>query len=207
MLRNNPMIPKIIWTIWISDKPTPPDIQKWIDSQSIPGYEHRLVTLETADRSFRYVQEALDSKKYAKAADFLRAQYLLRDGGIHLDADIEMLPGKTLDDLLDNKMFICREEGGILNTAAMGAEPNHEIFYQFVNLCNSNFRGDGTWIWEPGLKFFNDLYLSQGPAHPEWNIKILPHDYFFPYEWRTKQLNITDNTRAIHHFLGSWVNG
>ena len=201
------MIPKIIWTIWISDKPTPPDIEKWVMSHNIEGYEHRLITFDNCDRSYRYVQEALDSKKWMKAADFLRAQYLFQYGGIHLDADIEMLPGKNFDDLLDNKMFIGQEEGGLLNTAVMGAEPNHEIMYQFVNLVNSNFRGDGTWFWEPGMKFFNDLYQSMIPAHPHWEIKIIPPDYFFPYEWKSKTLNITENTRAIHRFLGSWVNG
>lgn len=201
------MIPKKIWTFWLSDKPTPPDIEKWVESQKIPGYEHHLITLDNVDRSWRYVDEAINAKRWCKACDFLRMQYLFNFGGIHLDADVEVLAGKNFDDLLDCKMFIGQEAEGILNSATMGSEPNHEFMYQFTNLANSNFRGDGTWVWEPGLKFLNDLYQSQNPSHPWWDIRIIPSDFFFPYEWKIKKINVTKNTRTFHHFLGTWVNG
>jgi hypothetical protein len=36
-------------------------------------------------------------------------------------------------------------------------------------------------------------------------LKVLDEDYFLPYHWRTKKLEITKNTIAYHYFLGSWV--
>ena len=59
------MIRKKIWTIWLSldNKPLSPLIQRCIDSQKIPGYEHEIITLDNCYKGSAYVKEALEKAK------------------------------------------------------------------------------------------------------------------------------------------------
>ena len=102
------MIPKRIFTIFLNGYDAMPSVAKWcFQTHNLPGYEHRLITLENCARQ-DYVRQAFASDKvckWAKASDYLRVWYLLNEGGIYLDSDIEVLPGKSLDALLDNRMF------------------------------------------------------------------------------------------------------
>jgi hypothetical protein len=52
------MIPKRIFTIWLGDEPSD-IIKKCIESQKIPGYEHRLITGDNLWTGSRYIDEAL----------------------------------------------------------------------------------------------------------------------------------------------------
>jgi len=203
-------IPKKIFCIWFGE-PTEL-INKCIESQKIPGYEHRLITLDNVYTSSRYVNEALSAeklgvKRFCKAADLLRIYYLFREGGIYLDADFEVLPGKNFDDLLDNKMFCGLDENGYNASSVMGAEAGHPLLNYIISQIEENYRGDGGWIWEPGMQFFSGAVTMHNNRYPQGEhvIKILPPNWFFPYHWKDKTTEITENTRTIHHYLGSWV--
>lgn len=47
-----------------------------------------------------FLQEALDRKKWAFAADFIRFYAIYHEGGIYLDTDVELY--KSLDSLLEH---------------------------------------------------------------------------------------------------------
>ena len=37
------------------------------------------------------------------------------------------------------------------------------------------------------------------------DLYIYPRDYFDPMVFQTKEIVLTENTRSIHHYAGSWV--
>ena len=203
------MIPRKIFTMWFGDNPSEL-VKRCIKSQQIEGYEHQIITLDNAYKDYRYVREAIETTKlgtgkWCKVSDFLRQHYLFTEGGIYLDADVEILPGKNFDALLDNQIFVGYEQNGTISSCVMGAEPHHPLQGIILSQVEDNFRGDGGWIWEPGMKYFIDTLNMIN--RPNMGIKILPAEYFFPYDWQKKTTNITPNTITNHHFMGSWVNG
>ena len=118
------MIPKVIHYCWISGDPFPEKIQKCVNSwhQVLPDYEFVLWDAERiAGIGSRYVNEAVTSKQFAFAADFIRFYALYTYGGIYLDSDVEVL--KPFDDLLGLRYFIGKENSwNVWEPAIIGAE-------------------------------------------------------------------------------------
>lgn len=209
----NDTIPKTIVTVWLSENPlTPLLIRKCIASQNIPGYNHHLITLENCNRSSKYVRECLaaehlGNRRFVKASDYLRVQYLYEYGGIHMDADMEMLPGKNFDDLLNCKMFTSRECAGLLANAAFGAQKGHPFLKEYMRILDENFIGSGELVFEPGIRAFDDLYWKWRNEGKVDDIVIVGSDYFFPYDHRTGEMKMTENTRLVHHYNSVNNNG
>jgi glycosyltransferase involved in cell wall biosynthesis len=196
-------IPKNIFTIWLGDEPTDA-IKKCIESQKIPGYVHKLITLENCPKDIPYVNEAIASKKWVKAADYLRAYYLYNEGGIYLDADMEILPDRNFDDMLNYSLFACREDNGFIANSAFGCVKGNKILEEFLKEVPLKFKGNDDLAFESGMEMFSNLVYRDG----ENNLgnKIYSSDYFFPYNHQTGTINITKNTRVFHHFFKSWKN-
>lgn len=190
------MIPKKIFTIWLGEE-APEWIRKCMASHALDGYEHRLITLENCFKESRYVKECLNAHKWVKAVDYLRMHYLYTEGGIYLDADVEVL--KPFDDLLDQPMFVGEEENGFVSNAIVGAEAGHPILADFLGKVDRNFIGSGDLIFQPGMFLWTEIVrYSEG-------VKIYPPDYFLPYNHHKDELNVTANSYTIHHFSKSWV--
>lgn len=202
------MVPKILWTCWLNEKQGYPElVEKCIESQKKCaqdfGYEHRIITLENFYKGSIYVNDAIRAKKWVKASDYLRVYNLYTEGGIFLDADMEILSGKNFDAFLDNRMFTSKEVKEMFANSAMGCEPGHPIFKEYLRRLDENFRGDGDLTFEPGIRAFCDLFWIADLEKE--GIKIYPTDYFYPYHHVTKEMNITENTVLIHHYMNSWV--
>ncbi len=189
------MIPRRVFTIWLNENPKLPElVQKCISTkyQILKDYEHRIITLENCDRSSKYVRDCLETKKWVKASDFLRMHYLYTEGGIYLDADCEVL--KSLDGVLDNRMFVAAESKsiGMYANGIVGAEAQHPLIGLYLYEVTSNFMGTGDLIFEPGIRLYTDLVYK---ADKEYlGIKIYDPEYFFPYNHQTGEINITKNT-------------
>lgn len=99
-------IPKTIHLCWFSGKKYPVEIRKCIDSwkKILPDYEIRVWTEDDA-RSIgcRYVDEALDMRKWAFAADVIRFYALWKEGGVYMDSDI--LLWKRFDEFIPERGF------------------------------------------------------------------------------------------------------
>lgn len=195
------MIPKRIFFIWLSENPIlPPLVEKCLASQESLGYDFRLITLENCFKGSRYIEEALNARKWVKASDYLRMYYLFTEGGFYLDADMEIVG--TLDRLLDNYLVVCEESNGCFSNAFVGAEAGHPLLQEYLRRVEENFRGDGDLVFEPGLRAFADLIWSSNRA--KMGIEVLPPEVFFPYNWQTGETKITDKTLGVHHFMRSW---
>jgi len=201
-------IPKKIWTCWFGD-PMPDVVKKSIASQHIPGYEHFVLTEENfKDDSLtkianapEYVKVALANKKWVKAKDYLEAWILQTYGGIFLDADQEILPGKNFDDLLDHKLFASIEENGFVGSSLIGSVPNHPLWEEYFKQVHEKFTPLDGKNFESSMEIFTHLMYQ----HNGKDAVILRSDYFFPYNHQTGIINVTPNTRTFHHFMKTWT--
>lgn len=201
------MIPKRIFSIWLSEEAKiPPLVRMCIESQKIEGYEHRLITLDNCFKDSEYMQQCLESPhhklRWCKASDYLRMHYLLTEGGIYLDADVAVVPGKNFDNLLYNRMFVGRERNGWLGSAVVASEPNHPFVAEWMRAVEEKFRGDDQLCFESSMELLTKGYHELG-----WSmdgIKVLRDDYFYPYNHEDGTMHFTENTKTIHYFLKSW---
>ena len=100
------MIPKVIHCCWLSGEPKPPLVERCIESwrQFAPDWKVREWTLDEIRRAAAadelaspplFFEEAVKTRKWAFAADWLRFAALLAEGGLYLDCDVELV--KPLD--------------------------------------------------------------------------------------------------------------
>lgn len=213
------MIPRVIHYCWLSHDPMPAKLRDCLDSwrRVMPDYEIRLWDFERfpKERS-EWVSDAFDNRKYAFAADYIRAYALYHEGGIYLDSDVEAL--RPFDDLLDKPYFLCRECGsGCVEAAVMGAEAGHPLFAELLRYYdNRSFvREDGSFDTLPMPRVIAGAVARAGFREvdvPDANsysgaadaLSILPYDYFSPISIENMEMRRTRRTYCIHHFAGSW---
>lgn len=97
------MIPKIIHYCWLSDEPIPQEYADYIEgwSQIMPDYQIKKWDKKAFDiHSVKWVEQAYKHKKWAFAADYIRAYALYTEGGFYLDSDVKAL--KRFDSLLNH---------------------------------------------------------------------------------------------------------
>ena len=212
------MIPKVLHFCWLSNDPYPAKIQKCIDSwrRVLPDYEIRLWNFERlGDAANQWVREAFDKKKYAFAADFVRAYALYHEGGIYLDSDVEIL--KTFDSLLELPYFLGYESGAnSIEAACMGAEKGHPLFGHLLEYYRDRrfIQPDGSCDMTPMPIIMQQIVKVNFSLQPIDSIRsfdqdhkkicVLPDDYFSPVNLDTSELRLTSRTMAIHHFAASW---
>lgn len=210
------MIPKNIMTCWLSFKKDWPFlVNRCIESQKLPGYTHKVITLENCYRQSNYVNECLEKaekmfqageKEYVrwltKASDWLRCWHICEEGGVYLDADMEVLPGKNFDDLLNCRFFTENEVYGMTANAGFGSEPGHPFLKEYLRRVEDNFRGSGEMVFDPGIRAFADLmWITDKEAN---GIVFLDTSVFFPYKHGPETIEITPETRVFHHYAGTW---
>jgi len=179
------MIPKIIHYTWFSGEPFPENIQNCIDSwrEHLSDYEFKLWDMNAIKGiDSVFLKEALQEKKWAYAADYIRLYAIYNEGGIYLDTDVMVY--KSFDPLLDSRAFIGKEssihiEGGFtaqyLSSHCFGAEMNHP----FIKDC---------------LDYFQDRHFvtslnTRLPQSLRYNFVLLPYIQaeiarLYGYDWR-----------------------
>ncbi|APW69040.1 polysaccharide biosynthesis protein [Salmonella enterica] len=201
------MIPKIIHYCWFGQSSKPALVKKCMKTWKniLPDWEIIEWNESNSPLSVPYVNQAINDKRYAFAADYVRFYALKTIGGVYLDTDIELI--KDLSPLLANKFFIGRESEQYINAAVMGSEKDGRIVTLILNelrlRTGKNFESIPKIITDTLKK--NDTF--------DLDEKIYDIDYFYPYNPfdnnrnEIKQLlfcDITSNTYAIHHWQQSW---
>lgn len=132
------MIPKIIHYCWLSGDSIPQDMQDWMKSwQKLKGYEFVLWDLKRFDiNKSKWVKDAFELKKYAFAADYIRAYALYNYGGIYMDMDVEVV--KPFDDLLDQDYLLADENPLGLEAGIMGAKKGFPLFKDVLDYYDSH---------------------------------------------------------------------
>ena len=109
---------------------------------------------------------------------------------------------KPFSDLLNNNMFVGREDEHIISNSIIGAEKGHRLLKKYLDLVEINFRGGGDMIFEPAERLFTDLIL--GKYGKLGGVTTYSAEYFFPKDEKTQKEEITKNTYTYHHFQRSW---
>lgn len=208
------MIPKIIHFCWLSGSEYPELIEKCICSWKEKLSDYEIICWDTSRfdiDSCRYTKEAFAEKKYAFASDYIRLYALYHFGGIYLDSDIEVM--KSFDDLLHLKAFTCFQKmSTTLSPWIIGCEKGNPIIKEFLDYYEgrSFYDKNGKMDLTPNPYPFTRICREHGLLLKDENqnldsITVFSHDYFCPYSPSNGQLEITDNTYAIHYFNAEWM--
>lgn len=210
-------IPKVIHYCWFGHNAKTEIIEKCINSwkEKCPDYEIK----EWNESNFNvqindYVKEAYELKKWAFVTDYVRLYVIYNYGGIYLDTDVELL--KNLDSLIEKyeAFYSCENEKYIATGLGFGSyagndviknmmEEYHDIHFKnsdgTLNLMACPIRNTNNFRLYTNIDYDFDGVVNFGKS------VILPSEYFCPLNYETGQINMTENTYAIHHYAGTWL--
>lgn len=215
------MIPKILHLCWLSGDPYPAKIAKCIESwkKHLPDYEVMIWDTKRFDlNKSQWVKQAFEHKKYAFAADYIRFYALYHYGGIYLDSDVEVL--KSFDDLLHLPYFMGAEKAGTIEAAILGTEKGMD----WVKFCLDYYSGksfikpDGNLDIRKLPEIMVEEIQKKKPIKHVTSTKlkdietedfqkeviVMPDEFFSPKVFDSREVLITPNTYAIHHYQNSW---
>lgn len=223
------MIPKIIHYCWLSGEEKPTQILECIESwkEKLPDYRIVCWDGQRFDvESVRWVSQAVKLRKWAFAADYIRLYAVYHQGGIYLDSDVKVFKG--FDDLLEHRAFFATEVWGpgyrlpepqkfeAVNPdpAIFGAEPHHPLVGKLME-----YYRDRDFILPEGkidslpmpqiLRSVTDPmgFVPDPSLHQvfEGDVHLYPVGEFLTYSEKDRPLEISENTRAVHLCLGSWL--
>ncbi len=206
------MIRKTIWTFAFG-KEIPEVAKKCIASQKACanqfGYEHFVLTEKNFEDSSttkmagvpEYIKVALENNRYVKAKDYAMAWILYNYGGIGMDYDQEILPGKNFDHLLGRPMFVGREENGFLGYSLVGSEAGHPLWEEYFKQVEERFHPLDGKNFESSMELFTHLVLGKFND----TVFICEPTVFFPYNHQTGLIHVEQNTVTFHHFMKTWT--
>ena len=218
------MIPKIIHYCWFGGKPLPKSAEKCIASwrKFLPDYEIKEWNEQNFDVNIiPYTAEAYQARKFAYVSDYARFWVLYRYGGLYFDVDVEII--KPIDDIVARGPFMGCEtssvegaapsELGVAPGLGLGVNPGLGLVKELLGIYEqmgfeSENQNRAAGIYKTVVSYTTDLLVSHGLKNmPEIQlvdgIYIYPKEYFNPLE-HINQLHITENTRSIHWYDGTW---
>lgn len=216
------MIQKKIHYCWFGGKPLPKEYLKYIDSwrRFLPDYDINRWDESNFDvNAIDFTREAYAVGKFAYVSDYARLKILYEHGGIYFDTDVEVI--KPLDDIIVKGAFMGFEKSstvtsdeilGINVGLGFAVEPKNPIIREALNFYESHhyIYPDGHMEQITIVRIITDILLRHGLSRSDIpttieGITIYPWDYFCPVEFMSSRLEITDNTRTIHHYSASWM--
>lgn len=205
------MIPKCLYHIWLSNQGENALQKSCVASWETLGYDIVPITLENCPRTSEFVKKALSTESkvgWCKANDYLRIQLLYERGGVYLDNDVEVI--RSLDPLLDSNCFMAAEDGTLVNQAVIGSEAGNPILKQWLDECEKHdpsSEESPVFTLQLMTVILKELGWKANEDFVSENVHVYTSDYFYPSHWKTKDaVEITENTRTIHHWEGSWQN-
>lgn len=221
------MISKVIHYCWFGRNPLPALAVKCIKSwqKYLPDYEIKEWNEDNFDVNIiPYTQEAYQAKKYAFVSDYARFWILYKYGGLYFDTDVEIV--KPIDDIIACGSFMGCElnansgtRANMISAPSPGVNPGlglgaisqlalyQEIlnFYSTLNFLNKDntlnlktvVHYTTEMLYQHGLRDINEIQKVAG-------IWVYPKEYFCPLD-ALLRMNMTENSRTIHHFSSSWL--
>lgn len=210
------MIPKIIHYCWFGNGPFPKKVQECLDSwhRYLPDYTIKEWNENNFDisQSCRFVKEAYEQKKYAFVSDYVRLYALLREGGIYMDVDVEVLRPFDVS-LFKQPLNFSLEEGGLIAGEFIASEQGHpflkgmlEVYHRMHFMLEDgslNMAVNNTYLQEELAK----IGYEKNPRKqllPSWGIELWPCDYFQCRSLVTGKVALTDNSYCIHWHTILW---
>ncbi|KAI4450823.1 hypothetical protein C823_005360 [Eubacterium plexicaudatum ASF492] len=128
-----------------------------------------------------------------------------------MDTDVEVI--RNLDDMLYQEAFCSVEKWQVLNFGGCsGAIPKHPALKRFLQAWKQrrfiNEEGSADILSSGFLdtRVAMDCgYVLNGQNQTILGMNIYTYDYFHPYDYMSGKMELTDDTYAIHHFNGGWL--
>ncbi|MCL2260708.1 MAG: hypothetical protein FWC15_05045 [Fibromonadales bacterium] len=207
-------IPKKIHWCWFSGEELSDENKRWIESWSkfCPDYEILLWNAENYDvAKNRYMYDAYKERKWAFASDFARLDIVYNNGGIYLDADVEVI--KNFDDLLYDDAFFCFDRDLFIDSGSgFGSVKNNKLILEALELYNdiSFYNKDGSLNLLTSPKIITPIFIKYELVQENIlqminGARVYPTDVLSPEDWKTRELNITNNTHSIHRYQSGWL--
>lgn len=209
-----PRIPRKIHYCWLSGDPLPALQQRCLRSwrKHLPGYEIICWDRERFDiEAVPFVREAVERRKWAFAADYIRLHALASEGGIYLDSDVEVF--RSFDPFLHHRAFSGIEYWPELPSlaiegAVIGAEPGHPWiqacldFYRDRPFVRADGSLDETIVSGIIAEAAKPLGFRREPVAQELaeGFHLYPPVVFTHARGEFSR----SETVALHHCLGSW---
>lgn len=199
------MIPKKLHYCWFGKNPKSEIFQECLSSWLLycPGFEivewNEVNSEKYANAFYR---NALRKKKYAFAADYIRAKVLFEKGGIYLDTDMLLL--KPVDVLLQYGFFIGEEVNGRIAFGLFGVAKKHRFLEQMIAFYTSvEFN-----VFSPPIitHTFSPIINKETISNNEIILEPI-YFYSFPYENRFEEYNkfVKPASYAVHLWDHSWA--
>ena len=206
-------IEKKLHYCWFGKKTKPELVQKCIDSwkKYANGYEIIEWNEDNFDVSlYLYAKQAYEIKKFAFVSDVARFHVLNNEGGFYLDTDVELL--KPLDELLENNFFMGYSRDGLVNSGLiMGSSPNQILiekilhYYEINPFLLRNRRPNTTTVCEIVSDILKEENIElNGNYYKNSQITLYPCEWFDPFDYKKKELYLTEKTFSIHHYMATW---
>ena len=215
------MIPKKIHYCWFGGNPLPESAHKCIDSwkKFLPDYEIFQWDESNYDvNKIPYIAEAYKCKKYAFVSDYARFDILYQHGGLYFDTDVEVI--RSFDDIIASGPFMGFEKRrdsqngglGVNPGLGFGVNPGLGLYSEILDIYSHLhfIKDDGSYNLKTIVRYTTDLLISKGlildnTLQTVAGVTIYPWDYFCPIAYLSSKLEITKNTRSIHHYTATWV--
>lgn len=227
------MIPKIIHYCWFGANPLTESALTCISSwkKYFPDYEIKEWNETNYDvAKLPYIKEAYEAGKYAFVSDYVRIDVLYQYGGIYFDTDVEVI--KSFDDIIAKGGFMGQEakitleqkligdrrdshkSGTFINSglgiaAAPGLELYKEILdsYSIRHFIKENGDYDLTTICVSTTELLKEHGYDETKETVQEiaDITIYPPEFFCPLTNQNGKLRITESTRSIHWYSGTWM--
>lgn len=228
------MIPKIIHYCWLSDEPIPQKLQSYIDGwrKIMPDYKFKCWNKQVFDiHSVKWVEQAYENKKWAFAADYIRAYALYTEGGFYLDSDV--LLNKRLDKFLGCGFVSsieynpsCRDiirhgidknanrkderhylSGLGIQAAIIGGEPKNPFLKDLMDYYNERkfIKDDGSFDMLPAPVIYMLLLEKYGIKYIDKTQTLKDSIKIFNSGVFSSIATCKFTSTAIHMEAGSWV--
>lgn len=204
-------IPKIIHYVWLGEGKKNQTIEECMkswkafcpDFKIIEWNEEKIKNINNA-----FLKEAISSKYWAFASDYIRLYALYNFGGIYLDTDLELTA--SLDNFLHHNFFCGFEfEKNYPGTAILGSKKHDSLTRDLLLYYeNRHFILNGKPDLTPNPIIFKKIFTNHNKSLTTANefstINIEENRIIYPSYFFSKAQKGHKNF-SIHHFEGSWI--
>ena len=205
------MIPKIIHYCWFGRGEMPKLMKKCVKSwdKYCPGWKIVLWNEDSFDvNSTIWTKQAYEARKFAFVTDYVRLKALYEQGGVYMDADVELV--QPIDEFLQHEAFSGFESAITVPTGIIAARAGQQVIKGWLDWYTDRpYLIDGKPNMDPNVSFMTRDLISRGLRMDDSfqnidGMAIYPQTWFCPLSVVEIEKKITPDTHAIHHFTSTW---